>query len=109
MINGTSRVVPGGTPPAIVTPACHSPEMGKTPAVRVAVVGSEGRSSGTWRIWTGREDIYVAPREDAGAYKVSLHPHGWRWAYTEDQPRGPGDFLPDVDVPPSGVEAGVHH
>lgn len=69
--------------------------MGKAPAVRVAVVASDGRSSGTWRIWVGREDIYVSPRSDASVYKVSLHPYGWRWAYSEAHPRGPGDFLPE--------------
>lgn len=37
----------------------------------------------------------MAPRHDAGLHKVSLHPPGWRWAYTERHPTGPGDLLPE--------------
>lgn len=57
--------------------------MSRDRAVRVAVVSADGRTSGTWRIWVSGEDIYVAPRHDAGLHKASLHPHGWRWAHTE--------------------------
>jgi hypothetical protein len=41
-----------------------------------------------WRIWQGKnnDDIYVAPRPIAGAWKVSLHPSGYCYAGLTSQP-----------------------
>lgn len=48
--------------------------------LRLAVVGSGGRRSSTWRIWTGSrypsDDIYIAPRGSKG-FKVTLHSDGY--------------------------------
>lgn len=55
--------------------------MGKSTVCRFAVVGTDGRRSSEWRVWTGSrkptDDVYVAPRSAAGSQKVSIHKDGY--------------------------------
>lgn len=67
----------------------HHPVTVGGKAIRVAV-GEAGKRSGIWRIWTNKNDIYVAARTIAGQQKFSLHESGrWRYAWTE---RGAAEF-----------------
>jgi hypothetical protein len=51
-------------------------------SLRIAV-GGVGHRSSIWRIWTNKNDVYVAVRNVAGEQKFSLHKSGrWRYAYT---------------------------
>jgi hypothetical protein len=60
------------------------------------VVGTEfGPRSAVWRIWTQKNEVYVAPRSLAGEIKTSLHASGrWRHGFT-DTARSP--FVPAGD------------
>jgi hypothetical protein len=60
------------------------------------VVGTEfGPRSAVWRIWTEKNEIYVAPRSLAGEIKTSLHSSGkWRHGFAETA-RSP--FVPAGD------------
>jgi hypothetical protein len=47
-------------------------------------VGQPGRRSSVWRLWAnrGKDDVYVATRQSAGIFKVSLHESGdWRFQW----------------------------
>jgi hypothetical protein len=64
-------------------------------AVRVAVGHDFGRRSNVWRIWTARDEIYVAARSVAGEIKTSLHSSGlFRHAFTSE---AKSQFVPDGD------------
>lgn len=66
--------------------AVGDPEMPES-AVRFAVRDPEGRRSATWKCWSpsGKNDVYLACRELAGALKTSLHQSGsWHVAYFRD-------------------------
>ncbi len=41
--------------------------------IRFAVADSSGHQSATFNVWTGRHDIYVAPRPLGKAFKASIH------------------------------------
>jgi hypothetical protein len=60
------------------------------------VVGTEfGPRSGVWRIWTEKNEIYVAPRSLVGEIKTSLHSSGkWRHGFARTA-RSP--FVPSGD------------
>lgn len=70
--------------------------MSRKPRWRFAlkIVGgpNAGLGAASWRIWTNKDDVYVAAADLAGTIKASLHASGrWRVAYTtehmsEDQP-----------------------
>jgi hypothetical protein len=50
-------------------------------------VGRPGRRSSVWRLWAnrGKDDVYVATRQSAGIFKVSLHESGdWRFQWVGD-------------------------
>jgi hypothetical protein len=64
-------------------------------AVRVAVGQDFGKRSNVWRIWTTRDEIYVAARSLAGEIKTSLHSSGlFRHAFTS---QSTSQFVPDGD------------
>jgi hypothetical protein len=52
------------------------------PVARFALSDGDGRFSATWRLWTGdkkpTDEVYVAPRSEAGMFKLSLHSSGYR-------------------------------
>lgn len=61
----------------------HHPVAVGGKGIRVAV-GEAGKRSGIWRMWTNKNDIYIAARTIAGQQKFSLHQSGrWRYAWTE--------------------------
>lgn len=52
-----------------------------TAVLYFAAVSLDGRRSSTWRVWTGKsnkpsDDLYAAPRSQAGRLKVSIHKDG---------------------------------
>ncbi len=48
-------------------------------AFRFAVGTWEGLSSNSWKIWTNKDDVYIACRDNYGTVKWSLHAEGgWR-------------------------------
>lgn len=50
-------------------------------------VGRPGQRSSVWRLWAnrGKDDVYVATRQSAGIFKVSLHESGdWRLEWVGD-------------------------
>jgi hypothetical protein len=53
--------------------------------VRFAVGSPDGPRAAVWRVWLNkrRDDVYIAARGLAGTLKVSLHPTGWRLAFTK--------------------------
>jgi hypothetical protein len=55
------------------------------PTVRLAVVDRlTHRHSGVFRVWTRKNDTYLAPEDSSGIYKVSLHPRSYRIAFTSE-------------------------
>lgn len=51
--------------------------------VRFAVGRPDGPRSGAWRVWTERDgSLYIAARRIANSFKASLHPVGWRIAFS---------------------------
>ena len=44
--------------------------------LRFQIVASDGRCSDVWRVWSVRNDVYVAPRSKVGEFKISLHQSG---------------------------------
>ncbi|MBA0045345.1 hypothetical protein [Mycobacteroides sp. LB1] len=50
--------------------------------LRFAIIARDGRRSSEWRVWTGddkkpSDEVYLAPRNQAGDFKVSLHTSGY--------------------------------
>lgn len=53
--------------------------------LRFQIAAPDGRCSDVWRVWTVKNDVYVAPRTKGGEFKISLHKSGkWRLAFTSD-------------------------
>jgi hypothetical protein len=69
--------------------------MAPKTAVRVAVGHDFGPRSNVWRIWTTRDEVYVAARSLAGDIKTSLHSSGlFRHAFTAESK---SQFVPQGD------------
>lgn len=71
--------------------------------VRFAV-GRPGWRSSVWRLWANRDrsDVYVATRQSAGIFKVSLHESGdWRLQWVGSD-RGEVTFTSFEEEPPQG-------
>jgi len=52
-------------------------------AVRFAVGTPDAASTNSWRVWTRRDDAYIACRDNFREFKVSLHASGkWRLGFT---------------------------
>lgn len=64
--------------------------------IRFMVVGSDGKSSNTWRFWTEPSgDAYLACRDNFKEAKVSLHASGrWRIAWDEHAVAGKPELVP---------------
>ena len=57
-------------------------------AVRFGVRDDIGRTSGVWRLWSHRGDVYLAARTLGGVIKVSLHATGnWKTAFSSEYMR----------------------
>lgn len=82
------------------------PAMSKKPKVRFAFTVGEGPNqgctSGPLRVWTHKEDTYIAGDETAKIWKASLHgDDAWRFAMTsEHHASGEEPRLPDVPEMP---------
>lgn len=38
-----------------------------------------------WRVWSVKNDVYVAPRKKGGDFRISLHESGqWRLGFTKE-------------------------
>ena len=80
-------------------------------------VGRPGRRSSVWRLWAnrGKDDVYIATRQSAGIFKVSLHESGdWRlqwvgdghgdvWFTTRDGDEPQGRIIDRWPRPPAGA------
>jgi hypothetical protein len=54
-----------------------------------------GLGTGSWRIWTHADDIYISAANLGQTIKASLHSTGdWRVAYTSEHMRGPAPLWP---------------
>lgn len=67
-------------------------------------VGHPGLRSSLWRLWANRskDDVYLATRQSAGIFKISLHESGdWR-VQLVGQDRGDVTYTPLTDSEPEG-------
>lgn len=91
--------------------------MSKGPRVRFAVIDPlTQRHSGVWRVWTSRDDVYIAAEDQGGVLKVSLHPGRYRvaftsehWATGEEPNNAPGPGRHIISYEPSEAIDGVEH
>jgi hypothetical protein len=62
-------------------PTTPTPLTGR--AVRFAVGTPDAASTNSWRVWTSRDDAYIACRDNFREFKISLHASGkWRLGFT---------------------------
>jgi len=69
--------------------------MSEDHAVRIAVAASGNQLSSTWRVWSDKNDVYLATRSLSSVFKTSLHASGlFRHAFVRiedsDLHHGPG-------------------
>jgi hypothetical protein len=69
--------------------------MSEDHAVRIAVAASGNQLSSTWRVWSDKNDVYLATRSLSSVFKTSLHASGlFRHAFVpiedSDLHQGPG-------------------
>lgn len=56
---------------------------------------SAGLTTGAFKLWTRKEDTYLAPVELGGIWKLSLHADSvWRWAVTTEHMTAPNPIAP---------------
>lgn len=67
--------------------------MCKKSFIRVGVRASDGAVSGTWKIWTKNNEIYILERLVGSFFKASLHKSGnWQISFNSE-------FIADKNVP----------
>lgn len=71
-------------------------------AFTIADGPNAGQTSGGWRVWTLKEDTYIAPAGVGHMWKCSLHGDAaWRWAVTTEHIKsGEAPVWPDADRAP---------
>lgn len=53
--------------------------------VRFVVVADDGRKSGSYKVWTEKNEIYLLERVTGSSFKVSLHKSGnWQISFTSE-------------------------
>lgn len=73
--------------------------MSRTPGTRFTFTIAEGPNAGlttgAFKLWTRKEDTYLAPVELGGIWKLSLHADSvWRWAVTQEHLAAPDPIVP---------------
>lgn len=73
--------------------------MGKQQSTRFTFTIAEGPNAGlttgAFKLWTRKEDTYLAPVELGGIWKLSLHADSvWRWAVTTEHMAGQDPIVP---------------
>lgn len=73
--------------------------MGKQQSTRFTFTIAEGPNAGlttgAFKLWTRKEDTYLAPVELGGIWKLSLHADSvWRWAITKEHMTAPDPIVP---------------
>ena len=73
--------------------------MGKQQSTRLTFTIAEGPNAGlttgAFKLWTRKEDTYLAPVELGGIWKLSLHADSvWRWAVTTEHMAGQDPIVP---------------
>lgn len=54
-----------------------------------------GLTTGAFKLWTSKEDTYLAPVELGGVWNLSLHADSvWRWAVTSEHMTTPNPIVP---------------
>jgi len=66
--------------------------MAHRDVVRIGLEEDGKPFSSAWRFWNTNDDVYVATRDLAGDYKLSLHASGeWITAFTKESGRVDGN------------------
>lgn len=61
--------------------------------VRFVIVADDGRTSGSYKVWTEKNEIYLLERITGSSFKVSLHKSGnWQISFTSE-------FISDKNMP----------
>jgi len=73
--------------------------VGKQQSTRLTFTIAEGPNAGlttgAFKLWTRKEDTYLAPVELGGIWKLSLHADSvWRWAVTTEHMAGQDPIVP---------------